>query len=74
MLFPTQPWKRIFKKRSKKKAKNKQIQAREGKDQIKSKSKVIRILETDIQEKEQKESQKQTNPSTGRKGPDQVEV
>ncbi|GJT52150.1 reverse transcriptase domain-containing protein [Tanacetum coccineum] len=31
------------------------------------------ILETDIQEKEQKESQKQTNPSTGRKGPDQVE-
>ncbi|GJT99728.1 putative reverse transcriptase domain-containing protein [Tanacetum coccineum] len=31
--------KRIFKKRSKKKAKNKQIQAREGKDQIKSKSK-----------------------------------
>ncbi|GJY02469.1 putative reverse transcriptase domain-containing protein, partial [Tanacetum coccineum] len=36
-------WKRIFKKRSKKKAKNKQIQAREGKDQIKSKSKVIRM-------------------------------
>ncbi|GJS93354.1 putative reverse transcriptase domain-containing protein, partial [Tanacetum coccineum] len=31
--------KRIFKKRSKKKAKNKQIQAREGKDQVKSKSK-----------------------------------
>ncbi|GKA14044.1 hypothetical protein Tco_0693690, partial [Tanacetum coccineum] len=30
-------WKRIFKKRSKKKAKNKQIQAREGKDQVKSK-------------------------------------
>ncbi|GKB31244.1 hypothetical protein Tco_0870645 [Tanacetum coccineum] len=30
--------------------------------------------ETDIQEKEQKESQKQTNPSTGRKGPSQVEV
>ncbi|GJY81986.1 hypothetical protein Tco_0494737 [Tanacetum coccineum] len=29
--------------------------------------------ETDIQEKEQKESQKQTNPSTGRKGPNQVE-
>ncbi|GKA88717.1 reverse transcriptase domain-containing protein [Tanacetum coccineum] len=28
--------------------------------------------ETDIQEKEQKESQKQTNPSTGRKGPSQV--
>ncbi|GKB31883.1 retrotransposon protein, putative, ty1-copia subclass [Tanacetum coccineum] len=31
-------------------------------------------VETDIQEKEQKESQKQTNPSTGRKGPSQVEV
>ncbi|GJV67422.1 hypothetical protein Tco_1482931 [Tanacetum coccineum] len=30
--------------------------------------------ETDIQEKEQKESQKQTNPSTGRKGPSQVEI
>ncbi|GJS17125.1 reverse transcriptase domain-containing protein [Tanacetum coccineum] len=30
--------------------------------------------ETDIQEKEQKESQKQTNPSTGRKGPSQVKV
>ncbi|GKF53329.1 hypothetical protein Tco_0160239, partial [Tanacetum coccineum] len=29
-------------------------------------------VETDIQEKEQKESQKQTNPSTGRKGPSQV--
>ncbi|GKG32046.1 hypothetical protein Tco_0426996, partial [Tanacetum coccineum] len=29
-------------------------------------------LETDIQEKEQKESQKQTNPSTGRKGASQV--
>ncbi|GKF98306.1 hypothetical protein Tco_0297089, partial [Tanacetum coccineum] len=27
-------WKRIFKKKSKKKAKNKQIQAREGKDQV----------------------------------------
>ncbi|GJZ24720.1 hypothetical protein Tco_0562179 [Tanacetum coccineum] len=36
-------WKRIFKKMSKKKAKNKQMQAREGKDQIKSKSKVIRM-------------------------------
>ncbi|GJU44669.1 hypothetical protein Tco_1201935 [Tanacetum coccineum] len=36
-------WKRIFKKRSKKKAKNKQIQAREGKDQVKSKSKVIKM-------------------------------
>ncbi|GJV18342.1 reverse transcriptase domain-containing protein [Tanacetum coccineum] len=33
--------KRIFKKRSKKKAKNKQIQAREGKEQVKSKSKKI---------------------------------
>ncbi|GJS17574.1 reverse transcriptase domain-containing protein [Tanacetum coccineum] len=32
-------WKRIFKKKSKKKAKSKQIQAREGKDQVKSKSK-----------------------------------
>ncbi|GKD04659.1 putative reverse transcriptase domain-containing protein, partial [Tanacetum coccineum] len=32
------------------------------------------VRETDIQEKEQKESQKQTNPSTGRKGPSQVEV
>ncbi|GJZ78876.1 hypothetical protein Tco_0643713 [Tanacetum coccineum] len=31
--------KRIFKKKSKKKAKSKQIQAREGKDQVKSKSK-----------------------------------
>ncbi|GJT46821.1 hypothetical protein Tco_0955536 [Tanacetum coccineum] len=30
--------------------------------------------ETDIQEKEQKESQKQAIPSTGRKGPSQVEV
>ncbi|GJS08806.1 integrase, catalytic region, zinc finger, CCHC-type containing protein [Tanacetum coccineum] len=29
------------------------------------------VEETDIQEKEQKESQKQTNPSTGRKGPSQ---
>ncbi|GJZ98788.1 hypothetical protein Tco_0671241 [Tanacetum coccineum] len=35
--------KRIFKKRSKKKAKNKQIQARDGKDQVKSKSKVIKM-------------------------------
>ncbi|GJX27230.1 hypothetical protein Tco_0233526 [Tanacetum coccineum] len=32
------------------------------------------VQETDIQEKEQKESQKQTNPSTGRKGTSQVEV
>ncbi|GKA67705.1 hypothetical protein Tco_0767622 [Tanacetum coccineum] len=32
--------KRIFKKRNKKKAKHKQIQAREGKDQEKSKAKV----------------------------------
>ncbi|GJS31393.1 hypothetical protein Tco_0492013 [Tanacetum coccineum] len=31
-------------------------------------------LETDIQEKEQKESQKQAISSTGRKGPNQVEV
>ncbi|GJX78804.1 hypothetical protein Tco_0326953 [Tanacetum coccineum] len=30
--------------------------------------------ETDIQEKEQKESQTQTNPSTGRKGPSRVKV
>ncbi|GJV18963.1 reverse transcriptase domain-containing protein [Tanacetum coccineum] len=37
------PWKRIFKKKSKKKAKSKQFQAREGKDQVKSKSKVIRM-------------------------------
>ncbi|GJU84581.1 hypothetical protein Tco_1292127, partial [Tanacetum coccineum] len=36
-------WKRIFKKKSKKKAKSKQFQAREGKDQVKSKSKVIRM-------------------------------
>ncbi|GKF03601.1 hypothetical protein Tco_0030524, partial [Tanacetum coccineum] len=36
-------WKRIFKKRNKKKAKHKQIQAREGKDQVKSKSIVIRL-------------------------------
>ncbi|GJU86409.1 hypothetical protein Tco_1293955 [Tanacetum coccineum] len=35
--------KRIFKKKSKKKAKSKQFQAREGKDQVKSKSKVIRM-------------------------------
>ncbi|GKF67020.1 hypothetical protein Tco_0193537, partial [Tanacetum coccineum] len=34
---------RIFKKRNKKKAKTKQSQAREGKDQVKSKSKVIRL-------------------------------
>ncbi|GKG40579.1 hypothetical protein Tco_0467356, partial [Tanacetum coccineum] len=34
-------WKRIFKKRNKKKAKHKQIQAREGKNQVKSKSIVI---------------------------------
>ncbi|GKA53216.1 hypothetical protein Tco_0746531 [Tanacetum coccineum] len=33
-------WKRIFKKRNKKKAKHKQIQAREGKDQEKSEAKV----------------------------------
>ncbi|GJT73172.1 hypothetical protein Tco_1032458 [Tanacetum coccineum] len=41
--------KRIFKKRSKKKAKNKQIQAREGKDQVKSKSKVIRMKKIQLQ-------------------------
>ncbi|GKG26187.1 hypothetical protein Tco_0399333, partial [Tanacetum coccineum] len=43
------PWKRIFKKRSKKKAKNKQIQAREGKDQVKSKSKVIRMKKIQLE-------------------------
>ncbi|GJT78118.1 reverse transcriptase domain-containing protein [Tanacetum coccineum] len=42
-------WKRIFKKRSKKKAKNKQIQAREGKDQVKSKSKVIRMKKIQLE-------------------------
>ncbi|GJU35179.1 hypothetical protein Tco_1183533 [Tanacetum coccineum] len=42
-------WKRIFKKRSKKKAKSKQIQAREGKDQVKSKSKVIRIKKIQLE-------------------------
>ncbi|GJS62771.1 hypothetical protein Tco_0677335 [Tanacetum coccineum] len=31
---PAAPWKRIFKKRNKKKAKNKQIQARNGKDKV----------------------------------------
>ncbi|GJT77164.1 hypothetical protein Tco_1043889 [Tanacetum coccineum] len=41
--------KRIFKKRSKKKAKNKQIQAREGKDQVKSKSKVIRMKKIQLE-------------------------
>ncbi|GKF92981.1 hypothetical protein Tco_0279700, partial [Tanacetum coccineum] len=35
---------------------------------------MLRVLETDIQEKEQKESQKQANPSPGRKGPSQVKV
>ncbi|GJV91890.1 hypothetical protein Tco_1539703 [Tanacetum coccineum] len=43
------PRKRIFKKRSKKKAKSKQIQAREGKDQIKSKSKVIRMKKIQLE-------------------------
>ncbi|GJX52134.1 hypothetical protein Tco_0280503 [Tanacetum coccineum] len=33
----------------------------------------LKIIGMDIREKEQKESQKQTNPSTGRKGPSQVE-
>ncbi|GKF14371.1 hypothetical protein Tco_0055833 [Tanacetum coccineum] len=42
-------WKRIFKKRNKKKAKNKQIQAREGKDQVKSKSKVIRMKKLQLE-------------------------
>ncbi|GJU40414.1 hypothetical protein Tco_1193371 [Tanacetum coccineum] len=42
-------WKWIFKKRSKKKAKNKQIQAREGKDQVKSKSKVIRMKKIQLE-------------------------
>ncbi|GKB65029.1 hypothetical protein Tco_0921215, partial [Tanacetum coccineum] len=42
-------WKRIFKKRSKKKAKNKQIQARDGKDQVKSKSKVIRMKKIQLE-------------------------
>ncbi|GJT42733.1 hypothetical protein Tco_0951448 [Tanacetum coccineum] len=32
-------WKQIFKKRSKKKAKGKQIQARSGKDKVKSQAK-----------------------------------
>ncbi|GKC08619.1 hypothetical protein Tco_1000229 [Tanacetum coccineum] len=41
--------KRIFKKRSKKKAKNKQIQARDGKDQVKSKSKVIRMKKIQLE-------------------------
>ncbi|GKE55586.1 hypothetical protein Tco_1494771 [Tanacetum coccineum] len=44
-----QAWKRIFKKRSKKKAKNKQIQAHEGKDQVKSKSKVIRMKKIQLE-------------------------
>ncbi|GJW54055.1 hypothetical protein Tco_0098140 [Tanacetum coccineum] len=47
---PNEPLrKRIFKKRSKKKAKNKQIQAREGKDQVKSKSKVIRMKKIQLE-------------------------
>ncbi|GJV91147.1 hypothetical protein Tco_1538960 [Tanacetum coccineum] len=41
--------KRIFKKRSKKKAKNKQIQAREGKGQVKSKSKVIHLKKIQLE-------------------------
>ncbi|GJX81588.1 integrase, catalytic region, zinc finger, CCHC-type containing protein [Tanacetum coccineum] len=42
-------WIRIFKKRNKKKAKHKQIQAREGKDQVKSKSKVIRMKKIQLE-------------------------
>ncbi|GJT17149.1 reverse transcriptase domain-containing protein [Tanacetum coccineum] len=41
--------KRIFKKRSKKKAKNKQVQARDGKGQVKSKSKVIRMKKIQLE-------------------------
>ncbi|GKG15777.1 hypothetical protein Tco_0358100 [Tanacetum coccineum] len=41
--------KRIFKKRSKRKAKNKQIQAQDGKDQVKSKSKVIRMKKIQLE-------------------------
>ncbi|GJZ67420.1 ribonuclease H-like domain-containing protein [Tanacetum coccineum] len=40
---------RIFKKRNKKKAKTKQSQAREGKDQVKSKSKVIRLKKIQLE-------------------------
>ncbi|GKC06882.1 hypothetical protein Tco_0998492 [Tanacetum coccineum] len=41
--------KRIFKKKSKKKAKNKQVQARDGKGQVKSKSKVIRVKKIQLE-------------------------
>ncbi|GKA47357.1 hypothetical protein Tco_0740240 [Tanacetum coccineum] len=41
--------KRIFKKRNKKKAKHKQIQAREGKDQVESKSIVIRLKKIQLE-------------------------
>ncbi|GJY02866.1 hypothetical protein Tco_0361018, partial [Tanacetum coccineum] len=40
---------RIFKKRNKKKAKSKQIQAREGKNQVKSKSKVIKMKKIQLE-------------------------
>ncbi|GJX52133.1 reverse transcriptase domain-containing protein [Tanacetum coccineum] len=56
-------WKRIFKKRSKKKAKNKQIQARDGKDQVKSKPKAIRM------KKIQLEGLKLPKPKVGTKLP-----
>ncbi|GKF37315.1 hypothetical protein Tco_0114073, partial [Tanacetum coccineum] len=42
-------WKRIFKKKSKKKAKNKQVQARDGKGQVKLKSKVIRMKKIQLE-------------------------
>ncbi|GKA99819.1 retrovirus-related pol polyprotein from transposon TNT 1-94 [Tanacetum coccineum] len=48
-IFTPATWKRIFKKKSKKKAKSKQIQAREGKDQVKSKSKVIRMKKIQLE-------------------------
>ncbi|GJR91323.1 reverse transcriptase domain-containing protein [Tanacetum coccineum] len=43
------PRKRIFKKRSKKKAKSKQIRARSGKHQVKSKSKVIHMKKIQLE-------------------------
>ncbi|GJT87739.1 reverse transcriptase domain-containing protein [Tanacetum coccineum] len=47
--YHTRGWIRIFKKRNKKKAKTKQKQAREGKDQVKSKSKVIRLKKIQLE-------------------------
>ncbi|GJT53920.1 hypothetical protein Tco_0988974 [Tanacetum coccineum] len=47
--LPPRKRKRIFKKRSKKKAKNKQVQARDGKGQVKSKSKVIRMKKIQLE-------------------------